>query len=154
MRKDIKLVITRVYKTSLENIDLFLILPLFLLNLEDSELLRLLHKLDGSVHSLKKNVKIFFILFTFQELNLLELTSSIPIPSYPKLLTVCTIIILGNVRFWCPIPYNIRGRHSISRGMSYWRRRSWTFNITSVNPYRVSLNFVYIYSSEFFCECG
>ena len=53
IRKEIRLVITRVYITSLEKIDFFVIFPFSLLSLEDSELFLLLHVFDGNFHSLK-----------------------------------------------------------------------------------------------------
>jgi len=51
IRNEIRLVITRVYITSLEKIDFFVIFPFSLLSLEDSELFLLLHVFDGNFHS-------------------------------------------------------------------------------------------------------
>ena len=57
MIKDIRLVITRVYITSFEKRDFLFILPFCLLNLDESEILRLLHVFVDNFHSLmvKKN---------------------------------------------------------------------------------------------------
>ena len=56
IRNEIRLVITRVYITSLEKIDFFVIFPFILLSLEDSELFLLLHEFDGNFHSLKNQM--------------------------------------------------------------------------------------------------
>ena len=53
IRKDMRFVMTRVYKTSLEIIAFLFAFPLILLDFDDSELLRLLHMFDDDFQSLE-----------------------------------------------------------------------------------------------------
>ena len=53
IRNDIRFVMTRVYKTSLEIIAFLFAFPLILLDFDDSELLRLLHMFDDDFQSLE-----------------------------------------------------------------------------------------------------
>ena len=53
IRNDMRFVMTRVYKTSLEIIAFLFVFPLILLDFDDSELLRLLHMFDDDFQSLQ-----------------------------------------------------------------------------------------------------